>query len=136
MSRIETCQIAALFVGICSVAHDRPMANTRSLQRHRNAQGLVRMKRQKLKETSFLGAALAMSVVGIEMPAHAAEMPTPKGGIAMNDFGELEAFGSLASLHDVAQKSKSKSKKGSKKSSKKGSVGSSSGGDYYGTSSG
>ena len=78
------------------------------------------MKRQKLKETSFLGAALAMSVAGIEMPAYAAEMPKTSSGITMTDFGEIQGFGSTIEIEQAAT-AKSGSKKGSKKgSSKKG----------------
>ena len=58
------------------------------------------MKRQKLKQTSFLGAALAMSVSGIEMPAHAAEMPTPGKGISM---GEVIGVGGQAVVRTATQ---------------------------------
>ena len=50
------------------------------------------MKSQKLKETSFLGAALAMTITGAEMPANAAEIPQRGASVTMTDFGDLEGF--------------------------------------------
>ena len=85
------------------------------------------MKRQRLKETSFLGAALAMSMTGIEMPAHAAELPKAGTSITMSDFGATEGFATLSVLDEVAETTGSK-----KGSSKKGSTSSSSSGGSYG----
>lgn len=98
------------------------------------------MNKMKLKEASFLGVALAMTASGFEVPANAVELPKTGSGITMNDFGQIEGFGTAAAATDadgvVAQKSSSK--KGSKKGcSKKGVVcGTSTGGDYGTSTSG
>lgn len=94
------------------------------------------MNKMKLKEASFLGVALAMTASGFEVPANAVELPKTGSGITMNDFGQIEGFGTAAAATDadgvVAQKSSSK-----KGCSKKGVVcGTSTGGDYGTSTSG
>lgn len=87
------------------------------------------MKYKKLAETSFLGAALAMSASGIEAPAHAIELGATNKPITMQDFGHQIGADELYDFKGIAEKSKSK-KKGSKKgsSSKKGTTTSGGGG--------